>query len=278
MSFANLFTNANALPNIPKVVQELISSFENPDVDFDDVSKKVSMDPVLSAKVLRMANSAHYGVSRTIENISDGVVLLGFPALRTMVLASGIAGSMTVPESLDRRQFWHRNFLVAEITKRLAKHCKDVDAEAAFTAGMIHAIGELLIHAGEPEKAKKIKDAIGLGGGLKATEEAILGYTYVEVSTELANRWKFPIKVVEGLKHQSAPEKAEAFSEIAALIRIAKYLYESMEDKVDENQIKREFPLELALKCKMDTQEVMQNIASVASLDTSFGSIIEDVQ
>ena len=277
MSFANLFTNANALPNIPKVVQELIASFENPDVDFDEVSDKVSMDPVLSAKVLRMANSAHYGMSRTVKNISDGVVLLGFPALRTMVLASGIAGSMTVPKTLDRRQFWHRNFLVAEITKRLAKHCENVDAESAFTAGMIHAIGELLIHAGEPEKAQQIQDAIKSGGSLRATEESILGYTYADVSTELALRWKFPITVVEGLKHQSAPEKAPEFSDIAALIRIAKYLYETKMNDVDENQIKRDFPLELALKCKMDTKTVMQNIAQVASLETAFGSIIEDV-
>ncbi|MCJ8314366.1 MAG: HDOD domain-containing protein [Saccharospirillaceae bacterium] len=277
MSFESLFTNAKTLPNIPKVVQELIASFENPDVDFDEVSNKVSMDPVLSAKVLRMANSAHYGVSRSIENISDGVVLLGFPALRTMVLASGIAGSMTVPKTLDRRQFWSRNFLVAEITKRLAKHCDDVDPESAFTAGMIHAIGELLIHAGEPEKAEQIQEAIKLGGKLKATEESILGYTYVDVSAELATRWKFPLKVVDGLKYQSAPEKAENFSEIAALIRIAKYLYEAQMNNVDENQIKRDFPLELALKCKMDTQTVMKNIAQVSSLETAFTSVIEDV-
>ena len=277
MSFSNLFSNTSALPNIPKVVQELIESFDNPNVDFDAVSKKVAMDPVLSAKVLRMANSAHYGVPRTVDHISDSVVLLGFPALRTMVLASGITGSMTVPATLDRKAFWHRNFLVAEITKRLAKYCENVDAESAFTAGMIHAIGELLIHAGEPEKAQQINEAILNGDGLKAAEDSVLGYNYADVSTELALRWKFPLKVVEGLKHQCAPDKASEFSDIAALIRIAKYLYEAAMDNVDENQMKRDFPLELAVKCKMDTQAVMQNIAAVASLDTAFGSIIDDV-
>ncbi|BCE00859.1 HDOD domain-containing protein [Marinicellulosiphila megalodicopiae] len=277
MSFANLFTNASALPNIPKVVQELIETFDNPNVDFDEVSNKISMDPVLSAKVLRMANSAHFGMPRTVKNISDGVVLLGFPALRTMVLASGIAGSMTIPESLDRKAFWHRNFTVAEITKRLAKYCKDVDGESAFTAGMIHAIGELLIHAGEPEKAKQIKEVLNSGGKLKATEDSVLGYNYSDVSTELAKRWKFPETVVEGLRHQCAPEKAEQFSEIAALIRISKYIYEAMLNEVDETQIKRDFPIALAVQCQMDTETVLQNIAEVSSLETGFASIIDGV-
>ena len=94
MNLSSLFDHSQNLPNIPKVVQELIQTFNQSDFDMDEIAKKISLDPVLTAKVLRLANCAHYGVSRTISSTTDASVLLGFSTLRTLVLASGITGAM----------------------------------------------------------------------------------------------------------------------------------------------------------------------------------------
>ncbi len=80
MTLETLLQNPNALPTAPKVVDELINSFENPDVMVEEIAKKLSLDPVLSAKLLRLANSAYYHVSRRIGNVGDAVRMLGFVA------------------------------------------------------------------------------------------------------------------------------------------------------------------------------------------------------
>ena len=111
MNLANLFDQGQNLPNIPKIVQELIETFNKSDFDMDEIAKKISLDPVLTAKVLRLANCAHYGVSRTISSTTDASVLLGFSTLRTLVLASGITGAMQSPAGFNRKEFWRDNFL-----------------------------------------------------------------------------------------------------------------------------------------------------------------------
>ncbi len=101
MDLKNLIDNAQKLPNIPKVVQELIESFGDENINNEAIAKKISADQVLTAKVLRAANSAHYGGNRKVGSVSDAVFVLGFNAVRTLVLASGMTGAFKAPEGFD---------------------------------------------------------------------------------------------------------------------------------------------------------------------------------
>ena len=192
MPMSVIFSESQQLPHIPKVVQELIESFRDENADFDAISAKVALDQTLTAKVLRLANSAHYGVSRTIASTQDAVMLLGFDTLRTMVLASGLTGAFKAPEDFDIQQFWKNAFAIAALSKWLAKYTEDVDPETAFTCGMLHSIGQLLIQLVKPAEAKSISEAEELGGKRFSLEENMLGFTSEEVGAELAKRWKFP--------------------------------------------------------------------------------------
>ena len=98
------------MPNIPKVVQELIQSFGDENVDSGEVAAKLSKDQAMTAKVLRMANSSKYGGHRTVGSVNDAVVLLGFNALRTMVLASGLTSAFPTPEGFNIKEFWVKSF------------------------------------------------------------------------------------------------------------------------------------------------------------------------
>lgn len=108
MKLDALFQNPTALPTAPKVVEELISSFDKASVSTEEIAKKLSTDPVLSAKLLRLANSAYYHVSRSIGTVEDAVLMLGFVTVRTLVISSGlVSGFKTVP-GLDLKQFWRQ--------------------------------------------------------------------------------------------------------------------------------------------------------------------------
>lgn len=268
MELKHLIDNAQKLPNIPKVVQELIESFGDENISSDDIAKKISADQVLTAKLLRAANSAYYGGNRNVSSVSDAVFLLGFNAVRTLVLASGITGAFKAPEEFDIHTFWHDSFAVAATCKWLAHYSRD-DAEMAFTCGVIHNIGELLIHILLPEAGKEIQKIVSRGARNVDTEKNLLGFDFADVGTELAYRWKFPEAIVDAIRYQLNPLAAFEFSHYAGLIHLADYIV-SMNVKGDRDALVANFPTELASRLGINLTRVIDAIDETRGLGADF--------
>ena len=275
MSMANIFAESQALPHIPRVVQELIESFRNEDANVDDISNKVALDQALTAKVLRLANSAHYGVSRTVSNPHDAIMLLGFNTLRTMVLASGVTSAFKAPEGFDQKKFWRDSFAVGALSKWIAGYTKGCDRETAFTCGMLHSIGTLLMHVVIPEELKSIDEAKALGGKRHTLESSLLGYNYADVGAELAKRWKFPEEMQQAIQQQHNPEGDQSYSKLAGVIYIAKYLKAAHEKNWSDEKIIEEFPLAVAEVIGMDTNRAYADMANTTSLESGLDSLLE---
>lgn len=272
MDLKNLIDNAQKLPNIPKVVQELIESFGDENINNEAIAKKISADQVLTAKVLRAANSAHYGGNRKVGSVNDAVFILGFNAVRTLVLASGMTGAFKAPEGFDLPAFWHNSFAVASTCKWLAKFSKD-DVETAFTCGMIHNIGELLIHIILPEECKEIQKIVDRGGRNSDIEKNVLGFNYPEAGAELANRWKFPDAIVSGIRHQLNPLGAPEFSRYAALINLADYIVHENE-KDGGVALVEHFPNDLATKLGINLVKLIERIDETKDLIGGFDDLL----
>jgi len=268
----SLIDNAQKLPNIPKVVQELIENFGNENINSEEIAKKIGADQVLTAKVLRAANSAHYGGNRKVGSVSDAVFLLGFNAVRTLVLASGMTGAFKAPEGFDLRAFWRNSFAVASTCKWLSKFSKD-DTETAFTCGMIHNIGELLIHIILPEECKDIQKVVDRGARNADIEKNVLGFNFPEAGAELANRWKFPDTIVESIRHQLNPEAAAEFSRFAALINLADYIVHENEKNNGATLVKH-FPNDLATKLGINLVKLMERIDETKDLIGGFDELL----
>lgn len=276
MNLADLFDHGQSLPNIPKVVQELIETFNQADFDMDEIAKKISLDPVLTAKVLRLANCAHYGVSRTISSTADASVLLGFSTLRTLVLASGITGAMQSPEGFDRKAFWQDNFAVAATAKWMAPYCK-INPETAFTCGMLHSIGELLIRLVIPSESKKIQAAVDAGGKLAEVENAMLGYNYAEVGAELAKRWKFPEEIVHGIRHHTSGDLADLDEPLAGLTHLALYVHTSHKQALSTQELLDGFPMEVAKSINMDVEQALSDLESTDGIESGMDTLLDDI-
>jgi HD-like signal output (HDOD) protein len=208
MELEKLFSSLHALPSIPKVAQDLIQQFDSPSTSLESVAKNIEKDPVIAAKILRLANSARFRGSRESSSIEDAAMRLGFNTLRTLVLSSAVTGAFKAGPNFDLKAFWHKSFQVAGICRLLAKHSK-ADAEIAFTCGVMHNIGELLIQTGAPDIAAKINSGHG-GAGRVANETLQLGFGYPEVGAELAKRWQLPKVIQQAIAFQAQPLKAPA--------------------------------------------------------------------
>ncbi|MCA6063823.1 HDOD domain-containing protein [Thalassolituus marinus] len=275
MSMATIFAETQQLPHIPRVVQELIESFRNEDVDVDELSSKVALDQSLTAKVLRLANSAHYGVSRTIANPHDAIMLLGFNTLRTMVLASGMTSAFKAPDNFDMKTFWRDSFAVGALSKWLANYVDGCDRETAFTCGMLHSVGELLIRMVMPKEARHIDEALSMGGTRHTLERGQLGFTSADVGAELAKRWKFPAEMQQAILEQNNPDLDRTYSALAGILHIAQYLNKAHKDGLDEEAILAKFPKAVADAIGMNCDKAYADLADSNDLSSGLEGLLE---
>ena len=185
MSMDRLFGKIKQLPTIPKLLHELMQSFNDENARIDEIAAKIAMDQVISVKVLRMANSAALRRGNEVTSIEQAVIRLGFNRLRSVVVASGIISSFKAPPGFDKHRFWTQTFQVATIARTLAQQTRAVVPETAFTCALIHNIGELLIQSTLPEEAGLINLAIEKGSSRVEAQREMLGYDYAQLGAEL---------------------------------------------------------------------------------------------
>lgn len=228
MELNTLFNQLHSLPSIPKVAQELILQFDSPNSSVDSVARNIAMDPVIAAKVLRLANSARFRGAREATSVEDAAMRLGFNTLRTLVLASAVTGAFRTDSGFDLKAFWIHTFQVAGICRLLAKQCGEA-VETAFTCGMMHNIGELLIQTGAPELAAQLNRSGKTDSAQRVALETLqLGFGFPEVGAELARRWQLPKIMQDAIAYQGKPSQAPADMPLPRLIAQAVQIAETV--------------------------------------------------
>ncbi len=247
MNLEALFQQQTALPSIPKVVQEVIESFNNESVSIEEIAKKLAADQVLSAKILRLANSSYYHVSRTIGTVEDAVLMLGFMTVRTLVVSTGMAGSFKKLPGVDLKLFWRYSLDTAVVSKWLAKQAK-LNSDFAFTVGLMHAIGQLVMHAAMPEQALQVDKVAGpLDARRLDVERKSFGYDFADVGAELARRWRFPDEFSQVIKAFPQPLEGK-YDPFAAIVHLATWRARAEENKYSADEMESTFPSEVAAR------------------------------
>lgn len=230
MDIEKLFADLQSLPSIPKVAQDLMLQFDNPSSDLESIARNIEKDPVIAAKILRLANSARFRGSRESSSIEDAALRLGFNTLRTLVMASAATGAFKAVPNFDLKGFWLKSFEVAGIARLLAKQ-SGADPEIAFTCGVMHNIGELLIQTGAPAVAERLNNATRAGGsGRIANETLHLGFGYPEVGAELARRWHLPQVIQQAIAYQARPMQAPQEAPLPRIVAQAIVIAEALDE------------------------------------------------
>ena len=274
MNFEALFQQQAALPSIPKVVQEVIESFNNENVSIEEISKKLSADQVLSAKILRLANSSYYHVARSIGTVDDAVLMLGFMTVRTLVVSTGLTGSFKSMAGVDLKLFWRYSLHTAIVAKWLAKKLQ-LNSDLAFTVGLMHAIGQLVMHAGMPEQTLQIdKIASPIDARRLDVERTTFGYDFADVGAELAKRWRFPEEFSTVIKGFAAPVEATSFNKIAAVVHIAAWRARAEENDYSAEEMESTFPEQIAAKLGIAAAVVLEELPPLAELGAGMEELL----
>jgi HD-like signal output (HDOD) protein len=214
------------LPTISEVAHELIKTLNNEDASMNEVGAIISRDPALTAKLLRLANSAAFGLQRTVSSVDEAMAMIGMTKVRTLALASCMNESFPVLPGLDPNEFWKTSMATAGYAQWMAGRI-GADAQQAWLAGMMVRLGELLIGQADPATLKEIERLPHIPGGRWEREKELVGFTEGQVTAELARRWNFPAEVVTGLQQSFDPLSHKPFSRLAAIVHMADLLAET---------------------------------------------------
>lgn len=274
MDIQALLRQPSALPVAPGVVQDLIGSFNDEHVSHDAIARKLSADPVLSAKLLRLSNSAYYHVSRRVDSVSDAVMMLGFVTVRTLVISNGLVNGFKSAPGLNLKQFWHYCLNTAVTAKWLAGQL-DENTELAFTLGMTHAIGQLVIHVGMPEQAQLLDKKINpLDSHRFEMEREAFGFDYAQVSAELADHWKFPAIFSSTISAFPEPLEHEPFMPMSAIIHLSSWFARTRPLNLPVHKIRTMYPAMVSIRLGIEPAELLENMPPLSELAKGLEELI----
>jgi HD-like signal output (HDOD) protein len=275
MELQSLVDQPNKLPTVPKVVQKLIDSFNADDISATDIAKLIASDPALSAKLLRLANSAYFHVSRTIGTVDDALRMLGFVMVRNLVLGNGMVTAFRNTKGMDLPQFWRYNLYTACAARWLAHQGGD-NGDMAFTLGMMHGIGQLQLHAVAPAAMVSLDQQLNvLDAGRPALEQQTLGFHYAQVSAELAKIWNLPETLVNALREIPDPLTSTPLNRIAAWVHLGAWRARAEVLKMSDQDMIDSYPQALARRMQLDTSWVPAVAHASGETDGTMPSLTE---
>jgi len=270
----DLFSQVQNIPQISEVVRDLINQLNDPEIDLKEIARNVEKEPLISIKVLRLVNSASFGLAKKIVSIEDAVVLLGMGRLKPLVIASGIVSSVCKIDNFDINQFWLDSFSTASYAKWLANE-SDCNVDVAFTAGLLSNLGVILIRLGLEKQATDIEQRIRQGHERSFIEKMRLGFTSQDVSAELCRIWKFSDELIIPLAQCGEPLIAEPVSKMACIIFIARFLSSSKSAEMTEEEILALISVETIEQLGLSEVFFKENLTELLLLESGLEGLLD---
>lgn len=215
----------SALPRLPLTSMRLMQLLSNPDTSVRDVVEVIRFDPAVTAELLKICNSASLGLMHKIESVTDAARLLGTNRIFQLVMAAHtrtLLGNSQNGYGIPTGALWKHSVAVALTSERLARNLARDQVGQAFTAGLLHDIGKIVLNTAVASDYAKIVALVKQGGvSFCEAEKSVLGFTHAEIGARVGERWDLPERIVRAIRYHHEPEFCEPHDLIVDLIHIA---------------------------------------------------------
>ena len=268
MKLKTLLASQFDLPSIPKVVALLLNELEREEPDLKKVSQLISTDPALTTRLLQLSNSDFYKLSGKINSVSESLAILGLKHVWVMAAAAASSASFKAVPGINLQQFWAYSLNVAKLSRSLAGVVRQ-NQQAAFTCGLIHAVGELVMHIGMPEEVAVLdREVHPLDLKRSKLERRSFGFCYAQVGAGFARQWHLPQPIVDALEHQYEPFENDVYEPLAGVIHLASWRARAKEAGLSDKDLAVTFPGSVGEVLGLDIDMVMQQDPIDWSLQT----------
>jgi HD-like signal output (HDOD) protein len=217
------------IPPLPSVTTRILEIAENPNSSAQDLTEIITHDPALTAQILKAANSAFYGFPNKIGTVYLAIVILGFNMVRTIALSSGVLKLFktkgTKTSLLNPNLFWEHSLKSGVACKLLATKYKYYLTGEAFTAGILHDIGRVVLaHYATGRYNEVLKLSAKRKCSLLEAEIDFLQFSHADVGGHLLKMWNLPIPIVEAVTYHHQPRQSPNAADLASITHLASYL------------------------------------------------------
>ena len=211
MTAKEIVAKVTNLPVMPAATLKLLQLLQNPVENTQAALDVIQTDAVLSAKLLRLCNSAAIGLRKPVASIEQAVFFLGFREVQRLALALGLGGSLKQKSKSnggDGRELWHHSVVTAHAASLIATEMEldNVHPSVAFTAGLMHDIGKLVLaEVLTPDLLAAVRAKVDAGKSQCDAERAVLGADHPDVGARLLEVWHMPATLIEPVQNHHRP-------------------------------------------------------------------------
>lgn len=213
------------IPMLPDRIGRIIKITEDPDSTIEDLEKEILLDQSLTSKILKLANSTHYGYPRKINTISQATILLGFQTIKSIALASTVNKMMEKElkgYALGKNDLWTQSQTCAIISRYIAKDIGFYNPETAYIGGLLRDIGKTILNYYVEKEYNAIANRVEFGKiSFLEAEEEILGFNHAQVGEKIAEKWNFPEDLVESIALHHNPQESSIDPKLVSIVHVA---------------------------------------------------------
>jgi len=199
-----IILSAGDLPTIPIVATKVMKLIESDRATAEELSKVVSSDPAVAARVLKISNSSFYGRQGRIQNLSSAIVLLGYTTLKSIVVTASVR-QIYQPFGLTEKMLWEHSFGAGLAARIIAKGIAGIDQEEAFLAGLFHDIGKVIMNSQDPAKFQMVMErCYNEGIRFNEAEKSFFSFTHEEAGALVIKKWNFPDTLIQSVQQHHA--------------------------------------------------------------------------
>lgn len=249
------FLRSVTLPVMPEVAQALIRTLNDDRADVATITAIIAKDPALTATLLRMANSAMFGLSRSVTTLDSAVSVVGTAQIRARALSVCMAQAFAFPAGLNRLEFWRSCMVCAGYARWLAAKL-GMDEQQAWLTGMMLRLGELLIAQRQPEAMATIELQPCAPGERWRRERKHAGFDEGQLAGEIAQRWDFPDAIADALRACGQPP-LDSCHPLATVVHLAALMADTA---APPSQKLDRFPFMLVQLVGLNTDDLRRHV------------------
>jgi len=233
LQIPQLIEDVEELLSLPDVVMRANELIDSETSGVESIAEVIALDPSLTAQLLRLVNSAFYGLPSKIETISRAITVIGVQELRSLILSASAVEvfNKVAPEAIDMNDFWFRSVYVGLAAKQLSGDRRR--AEMFFLMGLMHDVGKIVLFMKNDAIANQmLREAVASGKSLQQIEKETMGFTLSQVSSALLQNWGLAETLYEPISIMYENAQASPYFKDAAILRLAARLSDCTEPEV----------------------------------------------
>jgi len=232
-NLSEIVIKIKSFPSMPATGVKMLKMLEDPETTVDEIEEVLRHDPGLTGNVLRLANSAYFGIPSKVASTRQAVLLLGLKKLIQLVIASCVNAVMDKPVpgyNMPPGDLWRHSIAVSIAAEALVKDKKHIDAEDIFTPALLHDIGKLILGHFVKEEQAAIEKIADTGVPYVVAENMVLGTDHAEVGAQILSQWSFPRDVIDAVRWHHDPDYIDMPRPAIDIVYLANVLC-----RIDEN-------------------------------------------